>query len=68
MLAIIRKMIVDNLMQKEIEFIVRVRKFRVCLQTGSGISAHAHLSSLCVAAHVRKISHTQTWTEERSLI
>ena len=26
MLAIIRKMIVDNLMQKEIEFIVRVRK------------------------------------------
>ena len=36
MLTIIRKMILDILMQKEIEFIIRARK------TESAISAHAY--------------------------
>ena len=44
MLTIIRKVILDNLMQKEIEFIIlkNAKKIRVCLQTGSGISVHVH--------------------------
>ena len=43
MLTIIRKVILDNLMQKEIEFIIlkNAKKLK-CLQTGSGISVHVH--------------------------
>ena len=52
-------MILDILMQKEIEFIIRARK------TGSATSAHAYWSSFCVAAQGHS-SCSKNKSQERS--
>ena len=71
MLTIIRKVILDNLMQKEIEFIMSAKNLElVCKPEVEFLRMriHLHFAWLLLkdTALVRKLSHTHT--EERNLI